>query len=290
MLSAKELSRIRKTIIIISLAVLVIGIWNLAISFDSRLNLYYLDVGQGSSTLIHFANDYDILIDAGPDESVVSEIGKVLPFGDKEIELVFITHPHADHYNGLNFLISKYKIDKLFVGPAEIEGDEIYYQTLKTVAVSGGEVVKLKGLSDYRFENNRELSVIYLPEGDITAKDNSRVNNSSVIIKFTDGNNKFLFPGDAEAGEEGRLMDFKIDLKADVLMAGHHGSKTSSTEAFLKAVNPQLIVISVGKNNIYRHPNREVLDRYDLLNIPYSRTDVDGMIHLVSDGSVVQRK
>jgi len=285
MQSAKGLLRIRKSFISFVIAIVILGIWGAVLYYDPRTHIYYLDVGQGNATLIRLPHNYDILIDAGPSETVVAEVGAVMPWFDRTIELAFITHAHKDHYYGLKFLSEQYLINKVIVGQTSIAGEGLYNQTLEDLQESGTAIEVIRQPQIFQLNENTKFSAIFVPEKvEAKAEDNVLIDNNSLVLKLETESGTYLFPGDVrEAGEE-RLLKMKIDLHAGVMLAPHHGSHSSSTEEFLRAVNPSLIIISAGKRNSYHHPHADILQRYESLAIPFRRTDQAGTIQLVSGG------
>lgn len=224
-----------------------------------------------------------VLIDGGPDASVIEKLSEIMPFYDRTIDLAVLTHPHADHLTGLIEVIKRYDVaniletEIIFNSPeldewrnlVKQEGaEEIDSVAGKTIDIGGGAV----------------LSVIYpfnLP-GEVSAAD---LNDSSVVMILSYGDSKILFEGDAELYTESRLAMAGVNLSADILKAGHHGSAKSSSALFLEAVKPQVAVIEVGAKNRYGHPSQEVLSRMSENGIKYYRTDIDGDIKIISDGN-----
>lgn len=254
-----------------------------------NLRVYYLDVGQGNAELIRSADGLDILIDGGPDNEILAELGKVRPVWDRTIEYVILTHPHLDHFYGLTEVLRRYQVDHIYYNG--LEPDNQYFKEFKSaMEVSGAEVIIPDHYVSLALNDGDIMEIINpLPEeivnADISDGDGKEINDSSLAIRFTHGLFRSLIVGDIESGQEAKLLEEGGDLLADVLLSPHHGSKSSSSEPFLKAVNPELIIISAGAHNSYHHPHPSTLSRYQELNIPFLRTDKEGVIMIESDGN-----
>lgn len=245
---------------------------------DGLAHVYFLDVGQGDAQLIAF-NGNQILIDGGPDNQILQELGRVMPFNDKTIEAVILTHPDADHINGLINVLERYKVENIVENFLDKHDSAVYrkwneFKKEATVTqATYGQKIELG--------NGAYLEIIYPinPESE-----QSKTNNNSVISRLTYGENQILFTGDTEAKIEKELIARKIDIDADFLKIPHHGSRTSTSEELLEAVTPESAFIQVGKDNRYGHPHSVVLERLESRGIKYYRTDTNGLIELILDG------
>lgn len=242
---------------------------------DDLLHVYFLDVAQGDAILIQTPHHQTMLIDGGPaNGNVISEIGKVLPFYKRTIDVVLETHPDADHIGGLPKVLKDFSTE-VFVEPgvrSETMTDNYVHQLLDEKKV---EVIKARrGMSIVLDQDNHIEFVTYFPDRDVSSW-KSKTNDASIVGQLRYGSSTFLFTGDSPISIENYLMKnlAAIDLKSDVLKVGHHGSRTSTSEAFLKVVNPDVAVISVGKNNRYGHPHEEVTTRLNKFHIKILRTD-----------------
>lgn len=249
---------------------------------DGRLHVYFLDVGQGDAIFIQTPGGRQLLIDGGPDRAILRRLGGVMPFYDRTIDLVVATHPDADHLAGLVEVLKKYKVENIFETGMACE----------TTLCAEWERAKLaeKGWVNYAnlgeemaLEDGVRLIILY-PFEELRGQKLSARNNGGVVAKLVYGPQSLLLTGDIEAMVENKLVLAQINLKADFLKIAHHGSKTSTTEEFLKVVTPKAAFIEVGRNNRYGHPTAEVLNRLEKFQIPYYRTDTDGTIELVLDG------
>ena len=283
------------TIVLIILALLgIIGLTPEA----GKLKIIYFDVGQGDAAYIRTAGGQDILIDAGPSDVILSKLGEAMPFYDRTLDIIILSHPHADHSTGLVGVLNNYSVRQVYLTGVVHTSSE-YLEFLKLLK-NHPEIEKIK--IDHRFNvdlgNETELQFLY-PDFDVAAATAIKIypflkenlNNTSVVVRLVAGDQSFLFLGDIEKDVEAYLLtsqsrsisvqsatgDFSW-LKSTVIKIPHHGSKTSSTIPFLTAVSPQTAVISVGAGNSFGHPSPIVLKRLSDLEIKTLRTDLEGDI------------
>lgn len=240
---------------------------------DNNLHLVFCDVGQGDATLIVYKQN-QILVDGGPDQKVLSCLSQNLPFYDRRIEMVVLTHPEEDHFFGLIDVLKRYDvryfvsngIKKSSASFAELEKIKEEKKVL-SVLVKTGDQIKI-GLLFF--------SVLWPEKDYIQTKE---LNDSTVVLKLSFGDFEALLTGDISEKVENLL---NLD-KVEVLKVAHHGSKFSTSTAFLNLVKPYLAVISVGENR-FGHPTAEVLERLKQAGAKILRTDQIGTIEIVSDG------
>ena len=234
--------------------------------FDERTKIVFCNVGQGDAAYIRIRNKIDVLIDAGPDKSVLSCLGKYMPFWDRKIELAFLSHPNNDHYNGYFFIADRYKIDKFItVDTASLIVSKTYKKLLQKILnkkIKIEEAVAGKIIWP-------GFNILWPPKNFASNNDN----DFSSVILF-DG---VLFTGDASPFVLGRLSHSTIG-KVDILKVPHHGSKNGLIKKFLDLADPLVAVISVGKNNSYGHPHQKILDMLKAKNVKIRRTDEEGDI------------
>jgi len=241
--------------------------------FDERTKIVFCNVGQGDGAYIRIKNKIDVLIDAGPDQKILSCLGKYMPFWDRKIELAFLSHPNRDHYNGYFFILDRYKIDKFITVDSPIVS-KTYKKLLSKI--SGKNIRVLFKYSGDKItlemgESRLAPTIFFLwPPKNFTSNND---NDFSSVILF----NSLLFTGDASPFVLGRLSHGAIG-NVNVLKVPHHGSKNGLTKKFLDLADPSIAVISVGKNNSYGHPSSKVLDMLKAKNIDIRRTDVEGDI------------
>lgn len=262
-------------------------IWHVVFA-ESRsgiLTVAFLDVGQGDSIFIEAPNGSQVLIDGGPNKSVLRELSKVMPFYDRSIDIVIATHPDKDHIGGLPDVLELYEISTFIesgatsnTGVYNALTDAVTFNSVPQVAARRGMVIVL---DEYR---GIFLKILF-PDRDVS-KTNS--NDASVIAQLVYGETEFLLTGDAPQKIEKYLVSLDgKNLESDVLKVGHHGSKTSTSELFLGFVSPKYTVISAGADNRYGHPHKEVLSILEKFNIPMVNTATAGTIIFTSDGEHV---
>lgn len=262
---------------------------------SKNLQVNFFDVGQGDAALIITPGGKTILVDGGPGDTVLSKLGQALPLGQKKIDTMILTHPHADHLEGLIPVLKRYAVGEVYYTGATHTTSE-FFEWLTLVKNKNIPMRIIKKPEVVELDSGVKLSFLY-PDGDLTKdfvppqapgeKDN--LNNTSIVFKLTYNQTSFLFMGDAEVPVEERLLKNKVDLKADVLKAGHHGSHSSTSEEFLNAVKPRMAILSAGRNNDYGHPHLRTLRRLERHNIQIYRTDTMGDIKLVSDGEKIKK-
>ncbi len=241
------------------------------------MTIHYINVGQGDSILIQ-QDGHNMLIDAGTNASEGTVVNYLKSKGVSKLDYVIGTHPHEDHIGGLDKVINNFAVDKVIMPKVTHTT-----QTFKDVITA----MQNKGL---KITTPTVGDKYYLGVADFTilAPNNSsydNLNNYSVVIKLKFGNRSFIFTGDAESLSEGEILAKQLDITGDVLKLGHHGSRTSTTQGFLNKVNPKYAVISCGKNNSYKHPHQETLNKLKAKNIKVYRTDEAGTIIATSNGS-----
>ncbi|OGF20661.1 hypothetical protein A2316_03910 [Candidatus Falkowbacteria bacterium RIFOXYB2_FULL_38_15] len=248
-----------------------------------KLVVNFFDVGQGDAILIKTPNNQKILIDGGPDNGVLAKLGRSLPFYDKEIDLVILSHPHTDHLIGLIEVLKRYKVKKI-LGTGVMHTTPEYLVWLEEI--NGQKIpleIAIRGQS-FDFGGETKLEILY-PLENLAGQSVDDLNNTSIVSKLTFKNNSFLFVGDAEFPIEEKLIASDADLKANVLKIGHHGSKNATSENFLEKVDPQNAVISVGANNKFGHPSGRVTNRLKREGVEILRTDEMGDIKFLGDGN-----
>jgi competence protein ComEC len=257
-------------------------VWLAVLSLpDGRLHVAFLDVGQGDAILITTPEGRQILVDGGPTATDLTwRLGQEMPFWDHSLDMVVNTHPDADHLAGLPPLLDRYQVDNVLV--TDMAGDSNLYREWET-QLGEAQLNPTIGQAGMQLTLGRGVTATLLTPGPATAREDE-TNNHSVVMRLQMGRISFLLTGDIEASVERNLVSERASLAVTVLKSPHHGSKTSSTEAFLKAINPQIVVISVGQDNDYGHPSPEVLDRYAEHGFIVFRTDEQGTVEFSTDG------
>jgi competence protein ComEC len=275
--------------------VVFMGVWHFRYGSDSSLYAYVFDVGQGDSILIDIPGKKTILIDGGPGDYVLVELGSALPPWIRGIDTVVLTHPHADHLEGLLDVLERYKIQEMILNPI-CYNNASYDYLLVQVEELDIEVVKI-GLSGYKIEKYGGVSVGYFNpvsvlcgvtvlEWDVNPSVcgdcHLNLNNTSIVVAVSAVNASILLMGDAEVDVENELYRMISSVMQRrtfaVLKAGHHCSRTASSDEFLEAIDPDVAICSLGEDNTFGHPHVETIDRFDMHGIEYLRTDSYGTI------------
>jgi len=245
-----------------------------------NLEVHFIDVGQGDSILIKKGTE-SMLIDAGNNSDGELVVNYLKEQDVSKLNYVVGTHPHEDHIGGLDNVIDSFDIEKVIM-PKVISTTKTFEDVLDSINNKGLSITK-PNVGD-AYDLNGATATILGPNHD----EYGDLNNYSIVIKVVNGDNSYLFTGDADTLSEKEMVDENAyHLKADVLKVGHHGGSTSTSKNFLDAINPDFAVISVGANNIYGHPNKEILDRLENKGIEVLRTDLEGTIISISDGKTI---
>lgn len=255
-------------------------------SHSVYLKVSYLDIGQGDSIYIEAPNGRQMIIDGGPGQNLMNALPKVMPFGDRTVDVILVTNPDSDHYSGFIPLLENYEVSSV-VEPGTTS-DTSTYKTLQEKITEEGSshVLAEAGTKIYLDKGNNIYFEILFPDRDVS---NWSSNDGSVVGRLVYDENSFLFTGDATLLTEGLVVSDYDLSDIDILKVGHHGSKTSTGVPLLRETRPELAIISAGKNNRYGHPNKEVLDRLALYDIPFLVTSDEGTITLLSDGKNIVR-
>jgi len=245
----------------------------------SQLKLDFFDVGQGDSALIITPEGQDILVDGGPDNKVLEKLGRALPIYDKTIELMILSHPHADHLVGLIEVLKRYQVDKIIISGILCDTDA-YGEFSRLIKEKNIPVEIIHQPQELFLEPSVELSFL-APLTDLAGQRMANLNNSSIVFKLIYVSSTALFMGDYENEENFASSSL---VKADILKVGHHGSTNANSRDFLAQVNPQFAIISVGKDNSYGLPNYRTIYELKKLGAEVFRTDETGDIKFFSDG------
>lgn len=244
---------------------------------DAGLTVHFINVGQGDSILAESDGRY-LLVDAGENDQADTVVSYLQGQGVKTLDYVIGTHPHSDHIGGLDKVIDTFDVGKVILPPVE-HTTKTFEDVLDAVVGKGLKLTKPRVGDTYAL-GGASFTVI-APNKDY----GSDLNNWSVGIRLDYGDNRFVMCGDAESGAEADILDNGIDISADVLKAGHHGSSTSTSEAFLDRVSPSVAVIQCGRDNSYGHPHKETLEKFRERGIQVYRNDQDGTVVAYCDGT-----
>lgn len=247
------------------------------------LQVHFLDVGQGDAALIETPSGVQVLVDGGPNASVLRKLGEEMSFIDRDIDVVVGTHPDMDHIGGLIDVLRHFKVHMILT--TENKGDtntSALYSKLKEA--EGAEIVYARRGQEIRLDASTTLRILF-PDSDPTDMES---NTSSIVFQLVYGSSTFMFTGDSPKNIEEYLVHLDgTRLQSDVLKAGHHGSRTSTSQLYLDEVKPKFAIISAGENNRYGHPHVEVMDMLFNAHVTTLETSKEGTITMLSDGKSV---
>ena len=254
-----------------------------------KLTFAVLDVGQGDALFIESPTGTQVLIDSGPPRKILSQLVRIMPLFDRSLDAIIMTHPDQDHIGGFADVLKNYSVGKVFE-PGILDDSKIY-QNFETE-------IKNRNIPEILARRGMHLDIgggavidILFPDRDVSSWE---TNEGSIVAKLSYGKTSVMLTGDAPIKTEKIILseNSPAQLHSDVLKIGHHGSRNSSSPEFLQAVSPKYVFISVGKDNKYGHPHKEVLDILNQLGVKIFRTDQDGIIVMKCDkidGCVINR-
>jgi competence protein ComEC len=244
------------------------------------LKVAFLDIGQGDAIYIESPTHIQMLIDGGPPRKILSELGAVMPFYDRTIDILMVTNPDKDHIGGFIDVLGSYTVKEVIQPGTKNPSDtyaelerSIDTEPAKETLARRGQIIDLGGGAYFE---------VFFPDKDVS---DLKTNDGSIIGKLVYGSTSIMFTGDAPNS----MLEYTTSLNpssmdSDILKAGHHGSRTSASEMFIKAVSPQYAVISAAAKNSYGHPHKETTDLFKKLNVTVYGTYERGRIEFVSDG------
>ncbi len=262
------------------------GIYLTLLPQQNVVRVAFLDVGQGDSIFIETPTGNQIVIDAGMDERAIVELGTLMRPGDKRIDVVIATHPDADHIGGLVDVLSHYDVG-MYVESGATATTELF-TALSSVVQSSRVPVQTARIGDRIISDDGVTFDVLAPYG---TDDETDTNAHSIVLRMTYGDFSVLLTGDAPTVIEQDLVRwYGNQLESEIIKAGHHGSRTSTSESFVTAINPLVGIISAGKGNRYGHPHPEVMATFADAEVPTLGTYDEGTIVFESDGRSVWRK
>ncbi len=271
------------------LAVITCIIWIVVLHEErsGRLTVSFLNVGQGDAVFVESPTGRQVLIDGGPGSAVLRQLSTVMPWYDRSIDLIVGTHADMDHIGGLIEVLPRYRVAQALVPSTKGQSDAWRTYLTKLRDEPDARVLEARRGERIDLGGGAELVVLF-PDRSLP---DIETNTGCVVMQLAYGNTSFLLPCDApdEIEQYLVLLDGN-NLKADVLKAGHHGSKTSSLPLFVGVVNPSWVVYSRGCDNSYGHPSPETSATFARFKIPTLDTCIDGTVTFVSDGQTVSRK
>jgi len=272
-----------RAVLLIIGAGLSLVIWLLPLSDKTTgnglLSVYFLDIGQGDAIFIETPDGIQMLIDGGPDSTILRELRAAMPRFDRSIDVLMATHPDKDHIGGLIDVLARYQVANIMstsnsgdTSVATMFGDSSKREEAKLVTVEAGKRYRLGEFIDL---------LVFSPASAIDMESNA----GSIVMQIRFGDTSVLLTGDATLAIEDYLANrFGNYLQSDILKLGHHGSRTSTSANFLETVSPQYAVVSAGRGNSYGHPHDEVVERVVERNIELLNTAESGRVGFVSDG------
>jgi competence protein ComEC len=265
-------------VVLLAVFLLLFGvIWAKTDKNGSRLEVVFFDVGQGDAALIKSPYGQNILIDGGPDNTVIRRLSEELPFWERRIDLMVLTHPHDDHLFGLNEVLERYRVDQALYSGAGVN-NQAFHNWLAGLKNQEAKLLVAERGDRIRLGPECGLDVIY-PDHIPVASDN--LNDTSVVLRLDCLGKRFLFTGDIEEKAELEILAEDLDLQADYLKVAHHGSDTSSQAEFLDQVKPKVAFVPVGADNSFGLPSERILLRLKRSGAKVHRADKEGNLKVV---------
>ena len=275
----KIITKIIKKIILIYLSIVIII--NFIRLIEPNMHIFFIDVGQGDSTLIITRFNKTVLIDGGGSEIGEDYVGENILFpylldrGIKKIDYIMISHFDSDHCKGILYIMENLKVENVIISK-QIEKSDNYNLFLKIIKQKNINIIMVKSGMNVQIDNYTYFEILW-PNNQMISE--NAMNNNSIVARFIYRKFKILFTGDIEFIAEQEIIK-KHDIRSNVLKVAHHGSDTSSDDEFIKKVNPEIALIGVGKNNRYGHPSNETLKKFENINTQIYRTDLCGEIYI----------
>lgn len=258
--------KIKIIIFIISFIIFIAGYREYNLLFNSKDKITFLNVGQGDSILITSKRGHRIIVDCGPDSKIIDQLESKLGFWARRIDMVIITHGDKDHYGGCRDVIEKYKVGKVMINGAFDSKNQDYKSLLEFIQKQ--EIQILPSIKDTYITLGDSIELHLLnPQNNLWEQDIRDDNSESIVMLLKSAKNSILLTGDADESTEAKILSQYPQLDVDILKAGHHGSKTSTSDKLLDAITPQQVIISAGSNNSYNHPHPDIINKIKKRNI-----------------------
>ena len=261
--------------------------FNQNVNHSKILKVAFLDIGQGDAIYIEAPNVNQIMFDGGPGKGTLGKLREVMPPLDTSIDMLVVTNPDKDHMGGFVEILKNFSVQAV-VEPGTDKTTQIYKSLEGGIEKAGAQKILARQGMDIILDKKNGVKIkLLFPDRDVNSWD---PNDGSIIARLEYGDQSIMLQGDASALTENILLKENIARQATILKLGHHGSRTSSSLAYLQAVQPQYAIISAGLHNSYGHPHKEVTDRLTSLKIPYIGTYQKGTIELLMDGKELTLK
>jgi competence protein ComEC len=269
--------------LIFSIILLLVLFFLINLSFNlpnGNLKIAFLDIGQGDAIFIQSPDGNQIIFDGGVGDNISSVLPKQMSFFDRSLDMLVVTNPDKDHFEGFIKLLDDYTVPLIILPPVIADNNPVFLELLKKAENKGlQKIIAIKG-QRIDIGGGAYIDILF-PDRDLKYVSE---NEGSIIAKLVYKNTSVLLTGDTTSNIEKYLLNYGFDVDSDILKIAHHGSKTSSAEEFIKAVSPDVAVISAGQNNSYGHPHKEVLDIFEKSKVPVLGTYNEGSIMFESDG------
>ncbi len=268
----------REQLIVVGLScILLTMLWCETRAWNTPPTLSVFDVGQGDGILLS-SGGYQILIDGGPDGRILSFLGTKMPFFDRTIDLLVLSHPHMDHLQSFPEILRRYDVAAVLMTGVDY-GNPRYEEFLTLLAEEHAQIIVVDPATDLTV-GPFMVDVLWPPPAFFGLPMNDVNDNSTALRVSVAGGKSVLLAGDMEVKQERAMLQAGVDVAADILKVAHHGSRTSSSTGFLLAVHPSLAIVSVAQENSYGLPDEDVIARFAALGIPLRMTMEEGTVEI----------
>jgi competence protein ComEC len=262
---------------------LTISVWSqvFRLTDSDVLKIVVFDVGQGDAIFIQSPQGHQILIDGGFDQTVLSKLNQQMPFWDRSLDLIVLTHPEKDHLVGLIEVLKSYRVENI-LWTGVVRKASFYEEWQRLIQEEEANIILAEAGKDLKM-GEVYFDILY-PFQSLNRHQAKDLNRTSIVMRGSWGQNSILLTGDIPAIVERELLASLINVESDILKVAHHGSKGSSQKSFLQAVNPIIGVISLGDDNHYGHPAPETIANLEEAGVNIFRTDQDGDVEIKGNG------
>lgn len=247
----------------------------------TETTVHFFDVGQGDAALVVGPSGQQIVIDGGPNLGLLEHLERTMPFADRTIDMLVLSHPHQDHLFAFPEILKRYTVRHMLMTGMDFSLPR-YRELLTLLKEKNVNVLLADPAKDIIFPDGLMLDVVW-PRGNLLGQQGD-ANNTSVALRVLYGKDSVLFTGDMEEPQEREMLSAGVDVSADILKVAHHGSRTSSSTGFLMAVKATQAVVSVAAQNSYKLPNQDVLDRLRNFGMTTHLTSLSGSLTVTLDG------